>query len=144
LRRESPAPGPFFVFGHGLSYTEFEYSNFCLDPKVDDELVVEVLVDIKKVSSRASKEVVQVYVDELLKAVAESLLESGTAETVFIVLDKYAFCEWDETELMSRQKGVWKVDFRKFMIEPRKDAETNICGGAWKAEDRELMCWRGS
>jgi hypothetical protein len=52
-----------------------------------------VLVDIKNITSRAGKEVVQVYVGGLLKAFAKPFLEPGTVETVSILLDKYASCE---------------------------------------------------
>lgn len=93
LRGEKPAPAPLFVFGHGLSYADFEYSNFRLKRKIVDKLAVEVSVDIKNVSSRTGKEIVQVYVDGLLKAFVKPLLEAGTVETVSILLDRRSFCE---------------------------------------------------
>jgi hypothetical protein len=65
-----------------------------------------------------------VYVDGLLKAFAKPFLEPGTVETVSILLDKYASCEWDEkTVLTGGKSGAWRIDPRKYVIELRKDAD---------------------
>ena len=62
-------------------------------------------------------------------AFAKPFLEPGTVETVSILLDKYAFCEWDEkTVLTGGKSGAWRIDRRKYIIELRKDAETPSCG----------------
>lgn len=144
LTGEKPSPAPLFVFGQGLSYAEFEYSKFRMKRKVGDELAVEVLVDIKNTSPRTGKEVVQVYVDGLLKAFAKPLLQAGSLESLSILLDKYAFCEWDEkTILESGQEGAWKIDTRGCVIELRKDAMTRICGGVWTVDEKKGLCWRG-
>jgi beta-glucosidase len=54
---------PLFAFGHGLSYTRFEYSNLKVDRanlKAADS--VRVSVDVKNVGAREGDEVVQLYV----------------------------------------------------------------------------------
>ncbi len=52
-----------FPFGHGLSYTKFEYSNLKLSAKkITDEETLEVSLDVKNVGRHAGKEIVQVYV----------------------------------------------------------------------------------
>ena len=51
---------PLFPFGHGLSYTRFEYSNLSVDPRT-----LEVRVDVANVGERAGKEVVQLYVRDV-------------------------------------------------------------------------------
>jgi beta-glucosidase len=50
---------PFFTFGHGLSYTTFEYSGLKVDKAADGGL--DVNVNIKNTGSMASDEVPQVY-----------------------------------------------------------------------------------
>jgi beta-glucosidase len=50
---------PLFPFGHGLSYTTFDYSNLLIEPASDGGLYVQVT--IKNTGSVASDEVPQVY-----------------------------------------------------------------------------------
>ena len=50
---------PLFPFGHGLSYTQFTYSNLVLTPKVG---AMEVSFDVKNTGPVAGDEVPQVYV----------------------------------------------------------------------------------
>jgi beta-glucosidase len=91
-----------FPFGHGLSYTTFEYSN----PRVSAETFkdsdgVTVSVDITNTGDIAGKEIVQVYVHDResglrrpqkeLKGFAKVHLQPGDTRTVSIALDFRAF-----------------------------------------------------
>lgn len=49
---------PLFPFGHGLSYSKFEYSNF---KAVQDGNSIKVSVNVKNISDRDGDEVVQIY-----------------------------------------------------------------------------------
>lgn len=49
---------PLFPFGHGLSYSKFEYSNFSV---IQQDNVVKTAVDVKNVSDIDGDEVVQIY-----------------------------------------------------------------------------------
>jgi len=54
---------PLYPFGHGLSYTQFEYSDLKLDhSKTNTSSTLQVSARIKNVGSRAGDEVVQLYV----------------------------------------------------------------------------------
>jgi beta-glucosidase len=54
---------PLYPFGHGLSYTSFEYSNLKLDrAKVAPDGTIQASLTVKNVGSRAGEEVVQLYV----------------------------------------------------------------------------------
>ena len=58
---------PQFVFGHGLSYTQFRYSNLTLKSNViSREEPVELRVDVRNSGSRAGTEIVQVYLSDLV------------------------------------------------------------------------------
>ena len=50
---------PLYPFGHGLSYTQFEYSGLKVDRAGDD---VTVTVNVKNVGRRAGDEVAQLYI----------------------------------------------------------------------------------
>ena len=51
-------------FGHGLSYTTFEYSGLTLPKSAKTGKPVEVTVTVKNTGSRAGEEVVQLYVTD--------------------------------------------------------------------------------
>lgn len=54
-------------FGHGLSYTEFEYSNF--DVKKQDDNLIKASVDVKNVGDADGEEVVQLYGRDLYASI---------------------------------------------------------------------------
>jgi beta-glucosidase len=89
---------PLFPFGHGLSYTHFEYSNLQVGPKSAE-------FDILNAGERAGGEVAQLYVhdahprlarpDKELKAFRKVFLKPGEKQHVSIPLDKSAFAFYD-------------------------------------------------
>jgi len=109
---------PLFPFGHGLSYTTYEYSNLKIDKKGD---VVEVKIDIKNTGKRAGAEVVQLYVGQPkcsverpvreLKGFSKVTLNPGENKTVTMVLKKDAFSFFDPV------KKQWVVEAGDFIIE---------------------------
>ncbi len=57
---------PLYPFGHGLSYTTFEYSNMKISRKnIKSDDTVKVSVDVTNVGRRDGEEVVQLYVRDL-------------------------------------------------------------------------------
>ena len=110
-----------FPFGHGLSYTEFEYSNLTVDKKVlDDTMTLSVKVDVTNVGSMAGKEVVQLYVGDCestklrpvkeLRKFDKIYLETGETKTVEFELSKRDFAYY-ETQI-----GDWYVESGLFKI----------------------------
>jgi beta-glucosidase len=86
-------PKPLFPFGHGLSYTTFEYSNLrTSSPTINRAGTVVVSADIKNVGSRAGEDVVQLYLEDVIGTVATPIkqlrgfvkvrLEPGQRKTV--------------------------------------------------------------
>ncbi len=83
---------PLFAFGHGLSYTEFEYSDFKASPSVSADGTLNASVKVKNIGSREGKEVVQLYIGEHdpvldrpvkeLKAFEKVSLAPGETKTV--------------------------------------------------------------
>lgn len=66
---------PLFAFGHGLSYTEFEYGEVNVSSKVSANGVLKASVKVKNIGSRDGKEIVQLYIGE-----ENPLLERPTKE----------------------------------------------------------------
>jgi beta-glucosidase len=99
---------PLFPFGHGLSYTRFEYANLRVEPaRVAAEGRVTIAADVKNVGSRAGDEVVQVYIHDVeasvtrpvqeLKGFERISLEPGEQKTVSIglVMSELGFYDRD-------------------------------------------------
>lgn len=66
---------PLFAFGHGLSYTKFEYGEVNVSSKVSANGVLKASVKVKNIGSRDGKEIVQLYIGE-----ENPLLERPTKE----------------------------------------------------------------
>lgn len=63
-------PTPVFEFGHGLSYTTFEYSDLKLSPKkIGRGGKVKVSVTVTNTGGRAGAEVVQLYINDVYSSV---------------------------------------------------------------------------
>ena len=95
-----------FCFGHGLSYTQFEYANLKLDKdSLTDQDTLTVSVDVKNIGSVAGKVAVQLYVRDVesavrrpvreLRAFEKIALQPGEIKTVTFTLDKRAFAYWE-------------------------------------------------
>ncbi|MBN1384742.1 MAG: glycoside hydrolase family 3 C-terminal domain-containing protein [Elusimicrobia bacterium] len=67
---------PLFPFGHGLSYTEFEYSNLEISPEeIKKGGTVTVSLDVENIGKREGKEVVQLYVQDVESSVERPVKE---------------------------------------------------------------------
>lgn len=100
---------PLFPFGHGLSYTEFEYGGLKIQPeKMGRAGAVEVSLTVKNTGARAGKEVVQLYVRDVessverpakeLKGIRKVGLEPGESKSVTFKIDRSALSFYDEGE----------------------------------------------
>ncbi|HXE80660.1 MAG TPA: glycoside hydrolase family 3 C-terminal domain-containing protein, partial [Vicinamibacterales bacterium] len=97
---------PLYPFGHGLSYTTFEYSNLRTSASsVDADGTVTVSVDVRNTGARTGDEVVQLYVSYPeskvqrprmeLKGFARVSIEPGQTRTVSIPLPASRLAYWD-------------------------------------------------
>jgi beta-glucosidase len=67
---------PLFAFGHGLSYTAFDYSNLSISPKLAAQGgEVRVSADIRNIGAREGAEVVQLYLRDVLASVSRPVME---------------------------------------------------------------------
>ena len=96
---------PLFPFGHGLSYTQFKYSNLNLAQNGDAKNPVTVEFELANTGSRAGAEVAQIYVQPVhpgvsrplkeLKGFKKVFLQPGEKQKVSVTLDPNAFAYYD-------------------------------------------------
>jgi beta-glucosidase len=69
-------PTPLFSFGHGLSYTTFEYSNLRLGAtEIRPDGALDVSVDVRNSGARRGAETVQLYVKDVVSSVTTPVLQ---------------------------------------------------------------------
>ncbi|MBQ7615754.1 MAG: glycoside hydrolase family 3 C-terminal domain-containing protein [Butyrivibrio sp.] len=97
-----------FPFGHGLSYTEFEYMDLKVSrDSITDNDTVDVSIDVWNVGRYPGKEIIQLYVSDdaskvsrplkELKGFKKIFLNPGEKKTVTFTLDKRSFAYYNET-----------------------------------------------
>jgi beta-glucosidase len=112
---------PLFPFGHGLSYTNFKYSNLSLSAKsILPSDTLRVKVDVTNTGKVAGKEIVQLYVRDVkstfarpvkeLKAFAKVELKPKQKKTVTFTLDREAFWYFDTL------RNAWRTEPGEFEI----------------------------
>ncbi|MEN8249047.1 MAG: glycoside hydrolase family 3 C-terminal domain-containing protein [Bacteroidota bacterium] len=93
---------PLFPFGHGLSYTTFEYSDLKIKEQGEEVIVT---LSVTNTGQVKGSEIVQLYVHDVeakidrpvkeLKGFVKVELESGVTQSIVIALDKRAFSFYD-------------------------------------------------
>ncbi|MCB0563925.1 MAG: glycoside hydrolase family 3 C-terminal domain-containing protein [Phaeodactylibacter sp.] len=112
---------PLFPFGHGLSFTNFEYSEMSLsEAAVTDNSKITVRVSVHNSGHRAGQEVVQLYIsqeecrlqrpEKELRAFAKVPLEPGAQKEVIFQLDPRDFAYYNPAI------GEWVVDGGAYYI----------------------------
>ena len=108
---------PQFAFGHGLSYTSFEYSNLKVTPYGKGATVS---FSIKNTGKTAGAEVAQVYVkqeqsllprpEKELKGFTKVFLQPGESKTVTVSLNENAFQYYDDIKNdWVKEKGIYDI-----------------------------------
>ncbi|MEJ7692174.1 fibronectin type III-like domain-contianing protein [Daejeonella sp.] len=112
---------PLFPFGHGLSYTTFNYSKIKIsDKKITADDKITVSVNVKNTGKIAGDEVVQLYVHDVIASVKRPTkelrgferisLQPGETKTVSITIpaEKLAFYD-EKTHGFLLEPGVFKL-----------------------------------
>lgn len=117
---------PLFPFGHGLSYTTFDYgpvalSDTVLSSSLGSKLVL--TVPVKNTGKVVGAEIVQVYIHDTksrlprpekeLVAFGKTFLEPGETKDVKLTLDKYSVGYWDGS---LEEGGRWIAEEGEFVV----------------------------
>ena len=111
---------PVYPFGYGLSYTTFEYGPVSLSApsmKAGEKLIASV--EVKNTGSVAGKEIVQMYIRDVvasssrpvreLKSFDKVLLQPGETKTVSFEIDVDALSFWNQEMEYVAEPGEFKV-----------------------------------
>lgn len=112
---------PLFCFGHGLSYTSFQYGQISLDKKeMTAGETITVKVRVKNIGSREGKEIVQLYIkdkksslprpEKELKGFEKVFLLAGEEKEVAFTVDKQALSFYDD------KKQAWTAEEGDFEV----------------------------
>jgi beta-glucosidase len=96
---------PLFAFGHGLSYTSFDYGKPVAPARLKAGATARITLRVRNTGKRDGKEVVQLYVAPVdraptdpvrqLRAFAKVAIPAGADRAVELNLDKRAFAVYD-------------------------------------------------
>ncbi len=110
---------PLYPFGHGLSYTSFEFSNVEIRKNEDQDYPITLTVTVSNTGTASGEEVAQVYVkhedatsDTPIRSLAgfERIhLEAGANTEVEIPLSAHAFKMYEEGKDLVLRKGSYEV-----------------------------------
>ncbi|KAJ8502412.1 hypothetical protein ONZ45_g11788 [Pleurotus djamor] len=114
------SPVPLWSFGHGLSYTTFQYADITLSPNtIGTDGKFTVSVTVRNVGSRIGKEVVQVYVTDLVASVVTPNQElvgfkkveihPGGTERVSIEIDAQQLAVWSLSNTWVVEPGQFRI-----------------------------------
>ena len=111
---------PLFPFGHGLSYTTFEYGDLKIDGKIDNGLKINVSLKITNTGKREGAEVAQLYVRDIesslvrpvkeLKAFKKVSLKPGEKQDITFTLGERDLAFYDPG------RGRWIAEPGEFEI----------------------------
>lgn len=105
-----------FPFGHGLSYTTYEYSNLCLNKTkiTDEDFEIEVTCNIKNTGDMDGKEVVQLYIAPLDSVVARPIKELKAFDKVVV---KSGECKQVRLKLTSKDFAYYNTCLHGWHVE---------------------------
>jgi beta-glucosidase len=123
---------PLYPFGHGLSYTRFEYSELRLDwPTLDTKDPLQASLTVRNSGQRAGHEVVQLYVRHVAPKLPQAIKQLRGFERIFLKPGEQRRLTFRLTP--SDAFAHYDVAAGRFAVEP---GEYEIQAGASSAEVR--------
>ncbi len=109
---------PLFHFGHGLSYTDFKYSNLHISKSSENNFTISL--DITNTGNHSGYEISQCYISfadrgneepiKKLQGFDKTFINSGETKKIEICLDSRNFSTWDiETRQWQVKKGKFEI-----------------------------------
>lgn len=110
---------PLYAFGHGLSYTQFDYSNLQIENNYPSKKSITVKVDLHNSGNYDGKEVVQLYLHDLFASVTRPVKELKGLEMVSLAKGESKTVEFVLTDKelgFFDNEGAWVIEEGKFEV----------------------------
>lgn len=139
-----------FHFGHGLSYTKFEYRDIQLSEQNYAGGSLQVSFTIKNVGTCAGKEIAQIYVvnpkanyarpKKELRGFIKVALEAGESKRVSVHLNQRSFSLYDvESGTFVMPTGTYEVLVGASLQDIRLNTSVEVKGITYTRDDRENL-----
>ncbi len=121
---------PLYPFGHGLTYTSFEYA----DLRVSDEVMrgkLEISAEVTNVGKRAGKELMQLYVRDLVGSLTRPVRELKGFQHVELnpgETRRVAFMLEEEALAFTRADGAKGIEPGNFQVWIAPDSQSGLQG----------------
>ena len=94
---------PLYTFGYGLSYTQFKYESMTLDnQKMTRDGKITVTVTLKNIGNRSGKEVIQLYLHDIVSSTVKPIQELKAFKKVYLEPNESISVDFEITEPMLR------------------------------------------
>lgn len=110
---------PLYPFGHGLSYTQFAYSNLEIIDEYASKGTITVKVDLQNVGNYDGKEVVQVYIRDLVSSITRPVKELKGFDLIALAPGELKNVQFVLTEKelgFYGNEGEWKIEKGTFEV----------------------------
>jgi len=123
---------PLFCFGHGLSYTRFEYSNLHVSPaQIRPGESVQVSVDLRNCGRRSAVEIAQLYLRDPVASITRPVRELKGFERVRVEPGQTVRVEFslptEALKFYNRQRG-WVLEPGQFQVWVGGDSNATLGG----------------
>jgi beta-glucosidase len=143
------ACSPLYPFGHGLSYTRFEYSGLAVSElRPGPDAVLEVSCEVRNSGDRAGDEVVQLYVSDRVASVTRPVielegfarvpLEAGASCRVIFDLDLGQLAFYDRAMRLVVEPGEVAIMLGASSADLRLETSVEIVGETRRLERRDV------
>ncbi|MBI9064383.1 MAG: glycoside hydrolase family 3 C-terminal domain-containing protein [Marinilabiliaceae bacterium] len=130
-------PDPLFCFGHGLSYTDFEYTKLnIVNKNIKTGMPVQLSVEVKNSGLKTGKEVVQLYLRDkvssvsmpvkMLKGFSKIELKPGESKRVEFTIDFGELSLWNREMKKVVEPGAFEVQIGSSAEDIRLIDEFNV------------------
>jgi beta-glucosidase len=141
-------PTPLFPFGHGLSYTNFEYSDFEAHGSSASS-TIEVSVKVRNSGDRAGEEVAQLYFrddvasvarpDRQLIGFARLQLDAGEAKRVTFTVHPSRLAFYDASMRFVTEPGTFTFSVGASSADIRAEQQVTLAGEIAEYRQREIV-----
>ena len=108
-------PDPLFCFGHGLSYTDFEYANLkIVNKNIKAGMPVKLSVEVKNSGQKTGKEVVQLYLRDKVSSVTTPVQKLKGFKKIFLQPGETKNVDF---EIEFEELSLWNAEMKK-VVEP--------------------------